>query len=96
MIGSGLNAIRMTMNSIEEFQRTVVWPEDLIDRARAAVGSIQSIFNQIRGLRQIAVDSATLPETKQLEQSLLFKNSLADQLGGVGVRRSVFNCAAPR
>jgi hypothetical protein len=88
VIGSGLNAIRMTMNSIEEFQRTIVWPQDLINRARTAVGSIQSIFNLIRALGQIAVDSATLPETTQLEQTLLSRtpsriNSVASEYAAV-------------
>jgi hypothetical protein len=74
VIGGGLNAIRTAVNSIEAFQRTIVWPQNLIDRARAAVASIQSIFNQIRGLGQVAVASATLPETRQLERSLLSRD----------------------
>jgi hypothetical protein len=61
------------MDSIESFHRSTVWPQDLINRAKAAVGSVQSIFNQIRSVGQIAVHSATLPDTRQLEQSLLSK-----------------------
>jgi hypothetical protein len=49
------NAINATMSSIEAFERTIVWPQNLIDEARAVVGSLQGIFNQIRGLGQIRI-----------------------------------------
>ena len=75
VIGSGLSAINATMSSIEAFERTVVWPQNLIDEARAVVGALQGIFNQIRGLGQIPISSATLPNTRQLEQTLLSGNS---------------------
>src|SRR5881296_4201742 len=60
VIGSGLNAINATMTSIETLERTVVWPQDVIDEAKAVVGSIEGIFRRIRGLRQIVVASSTL------------------------------------
>src|SRR5437870_3944036 len=75
VIGGALNAINATMSSIEAFERTVVWPQNLIDEARAVVGALQGIFNQIRGLGQIPISSATLPDTRQLEQTLLSGNS---------------------
>src|ERR1700688_1094116 len=75
VVGSALNVINSTMTSIDAFQRTVVWPQNLINEAKAVVGSIQGIFNQNRGLRQIPVASATLPSTQQLEQTLLSGNS---------------------
>src|SRR5436853_1598072 len=75
VVGSGLNAINATMTSIESFERTVVWPQGLINEAKAAVGSIDRIFHRIRGLRQIAVASATLPNPQQLERTLLSANS---------------------
>src|SRR3989442_15187574 len=65
VIGGALNAINATMASIEAFERTVVWPQNLIDEARAVVGALQGIFNQIRALGQIRVSSATLPNTRQ-------------------------------
>ena len=76
VIGSGLNAINATMTSIEAFERTVVWPQSLIDEARAVVGSIEGIFNRMRGLGQIVVASSTLPAPKRLEQTLLSANSV--------------------
>ena len=45
VIGGALNAINATMSSIEAFERTVVWPQDLIDEARAVVGSLRGILN---------------------------------------------------
>src|SRR5215831_13213831 len=88
VIGGALNAINSTLASIEDFERVVVWPQELIDRARAAVGSIQGIFISIRGLGQVAVASATLPEPRQLEQTLLSRdpaqlNSVASQYTAV-------------
>jgi hypothetical protein len=59
------------MGSIEAFQRSIVWPRDLIDQARAVVGSVQGIFVQVRGIRQTSVASATLPVPRQLEGTLL-------------------------
>jgi hypothetical protein len=75
VIGGGLDTIRSTMNSIESFQRSIVWPQDLINRAKSTVGSVQGIFDQIRGIGQIAVASATLPDSRQLEQALLSRNT---------------------
>ena len=75
VIGSGLNAINATMTSIETLERTVVWPQNLINQARGVVGALQGIFNQIRGLGQTPISSATLPNTRQLEQTLLSGNS---------------------
>src|ERR1051326_7618267 len=75
VIGGALSAINATMTSIEAFERTVVWPQNLINEARAVVGAVQGIFNQIRGLGQIRVSSATLPNTQQLEKTLLSGNS---------------------
>jgi hypothetical protein len=74
VVGGALNTINSTMTSIEAFQRSVVWPQDLIDRVRSVVGSVQGIFNQVRGIGQINVASATLPAPRQLERTLLSAN----------------------
>jgi hypothetical protein len=71
VVGGALNAIRATLNSIDTFQRTVVWPQVLIDRARSAVGDIEAIFADIRALGRVPVASATLAEPRQLEQTIL-------------------------
>lgn len=74
VIGSALNAIRSTLSSIETFERTIVWPEDLINEAKAVAGVLEGFFARIRGLGQIRVASATLPDTQQLERTLLSGN----------------------
>ncbi len=71
VIGGALNAVNATMTSIELFERTVVWPQNLINQAKTAVGTFRGIFNQLRGIAQISVASATLPATQRLERTLL-------------------------
>jgi hypothetical protein len=74
VVGGGLNSILSVEQDIKNFEQNVVWPENLIDEARALVGNIQGIFNQIESVTQIPVNSATLPATQQLEQNLLSQN----------------------
>ena len=38
VIRGALNAINGTMSSIEAFERTIVWPQNLINQAKAVVG----------------------------------------------------------
>src|SRR5213592_4378750 len=75
VVGGALDAINSTMSSIDAFQRAVVWPQKLIDEAKAVVGAVQGIFTQIRQLGQIHIASATLPTTQELEQTLLSGNA---------------------
>jgi len=74
VVGGNLNSIFSIEQSIANFEQQVVWPVNLINQARALVGNLQGIFNQIQGLSQISVNSATLPESRQLEQNLLSRN----------------------
>lgn len=74
VVGGNLNSILSIEQSISNFEQQVVWPGNLINQARALVGNLQGIFNQIQGLSQISVTSATLPESRQLEQNLLSHN----------------------
>jgi len=93
VVGSGLNAIRSTMNSIDAFERSVVWPQNLIDDARAAVGSIRGITGQIRTISQVPVASATLPSPRQLEQTLLSAD--ASQVPQVGANYAAVYLSVP-
>jgi len=79
VIGGGLNQIRGVDQSIQQFEQNTVWPQNLINEARALVGGLQGIFNQIQSLTQIRVNSATLPNSQQLEANLLSRN--ANQIG---------------
>src|ERR1051325_10198271 len=44
VVGGALDAINSTMKSIDTFQRAVVWPQNLINEAKAVVGSVHGIF----------------------------------------------------
>ena len=59
---------------MQQFEQDVVWPQSLINQARGLVGGLQGIFNQIQSLTQIPVNSATLPNSQQLEANLLSRN----------------------
>jgi hypothetical protein len=93
VVGGALNAINSTLTSIEAFERTTIWPQVLINSARAAVGSIQGIFNNIRALGQVGVASATLPTPRQLEQTLLSRDTA--QIGAVGSQYTAVYSAVP-
>ena len=75
VIGGGLNQILGVDRSLQQFEQNVVWPQNLINQARSLVGSLQGIFSQIQALTQIRVNSATLPNSQQLETNLLSRNA---------------------
>jgi hypothetical protein len=75
VIGGGLNQILGVDQAIQQFEQNVVWPQNLINQARALVGGLQGIFSQIQSLTQIRVNSATLPNSQQLEANLLSRNA---------------------
>lgn len=79
IVGGGLNSILSVEQNIQKFEQNVVWPQNLISQAQSLVGSVQGIYTRIRGLSRIPVNSATLPNTQQLEQILLSRNP--NQLG---------------
>jgi len=79
VIGGGLNSILSVDRTIQNFEQTVVWPQQLIAQARTLVGTIQGLFSQIQGVTSIPVASATLPSTQQLESNLLSAD--ANQIG---------------
>jgi hypothetical protein len=79
VLGGGLNQILGVEQATQQFEQNVVWPQNLINQARALVGGLQGIFNQIQLLTQIRVNSATLPNSQHLEANLLSRN--ANQIG---------------
>jgi len=79
IVGGGLNSILSVEQNIQKFEQNVVWPQNLISQAQSLVGSVQGIYTRIQGLSRIPVNSATLPNTQQLEQILLSRNP--NQLG---------------
>ena len=75
VIGGGLGSILSIEQEIFDFERRIVWPEDLIDEAKGLVGSLRGIYSQIESLTRVPVNSATLAITQQLEQNLLSRDS---------------------
>ena len=78
VIGGGLNQILGVDQSIQQFEQNIVWPQNLINQARALVGALQGIFNQIQLLTQLRVNSATLPVSQRLEQVAALAQSESD------------------
>jgi hypothetical protein len=66
-----LKSITSIFRSLETFEETVVWPQDLINEARKVVTSVRELFGETRNFFRVSVASATLPNPKQLEKTLL-------------------------
>jgi len=70
-IRSALNAVGAAMSAIDALHQSIVWPVNLINRAR---NSVASLISQFRGLLQsindIRTTSATLPQAIVLETLL--------------------------
>jgi hypothetical protein len=93
VVGGGLSSIQSTMDSIDAFQRTIVWPQNLINQAKAVVASVRGIFGQVRTISQISVASATLPSPSQLEQTLL--SASPSQVSQVGANYAAVYLSVP-
>jgi hypothetical protein len=93
VLGKGLDGILSTMSSIEKFERTVVWPKDLIDEARGVVESVREISGSIGAISKVSVASATLASPKQLERTLLSAN--ADEIPNVSANYAAVYLSVP-
>jgi hypothetical protein len=74
VVGGGLSQILAVDTAMNQYQQSVVWPANLIAQASNLVAILQGNFRQIQNLSRIAVNSATLPASQQLEQLLLSHN----------------------
>ena len=74
VIGGGLSSINGVLSAIQQFEQTVVWPDQAIAQARGLVGAIQGIYTQIRNIFNIPISSATLANPLQLESILLSRS----------------------
>jgi hypothetical protein len=81
-INSAMSAAQQIMGAIFAFQRNVVYPQQAITDARALIGRVHGIYNAIRGIWNISVHSATLPNPRQLETVILSRDPA--QIGSVG------------
>jgi hypothetical protein len=92
-INSAIFAAQEIMGLIFDYQRNVVYPELAIDNARALIGQVQGIYNAIRGIWNIVVRSATLPNPRQLEAVILSRDP--GQIGAVGATFSAVYTPLP-
>jgi hypothetical protein len=81
------------MNSIEAFERTVVWPKELIDEARRTVQTVRDIASGVQGISRVSVASATLPSPKLLEKTLLSADT--EQVPNVGANYAAVYLTVP-
>jgi len=76
-----LAGVQNVMNAIMSFFNEIVYPRAAIARAQGLVGQIMGIYNSIRGVMNLQVNSATLANPMSLEALILSKN--AGSIGGV-------------
>jgi hypothetical protein len=70
-IRSALSAIGAAMRAVDALYQDVVWPVELIDRARNAIAALIAEFRGLlQSLHDVRTSSATLPEPIDLEAVL--------------------------
>lgn len=74
VIGGGLDHILTIEQGISQFEQTSVWPQALIQQALSLVASMQGTFSRMQAVMRIPANSASLPVTRQFEQTLLSRN----------------------
>ena len=77
VVATPLGQIQQMRQQALSFEQQVVYPLNAINQAKGMATQFQSQFAQMRQLAQIPVLSATLPNTQQLEQSILSRNTNA-------------------
>ena len=75
-INTALGTLRSVLSGIQSFFQNTIYPQAAINRARALVSAVQSLYIQIQSLSRINVRSATLPLPKSLEGVLLSRDPL--------------------
>lgn len=74
VINGALNTLNDIFDEINSFFQETVYPLDAIRRAQGVVGAVRGIYNQIRSIGNLPVASATLPNPRRLEQTLLSRD----------------------
>jgi hypothetical protein len=90
VIAGGLQAINTILNNTNNLLQTTVWPPQAIAQALGMSGQVQGFYAQIETILRIPIATATLPNPRQLETTLLSQN--AGQIGSTtGNYASVYN-----
>lgn len=82
VVGGGLNRILGVDQQIQQFEQTVIFPIQQIQQAIGVVKGLEVNAGQIKSLLKINVQSATLPNSQQLERLLLSRDP--NQIGQTG------------
>jgi hypothetical protein len=74
VIAGGLQAINTILNNTNSFLQTTVWPPQAIAQALGMSGQVQGFYAQIETILRIPIATATLPNPRQLESTLMSQN----------------------
>lgn len=77
VVAKPLSAIQQLRHQAADFEQQVVYPATAIDQARQSAAQLEAGLRQATQIAHLPVNSATLPSTQQLENSLLSRDSQA-------------------
>jgi hypothetical protein len=86
VVAKPLSSIQQIQQQVLSFEQQVVFPASAINAARALAVQTQTQLRQIGQIYRTSINSATLPASQALEQSLLSHNP--NQIGQVGLNYS--------
>lgn len=92
-VASPLKAIQSVEQQEQQFQQTVMYPQQAINSAKALSASFTSPMRNMQSLLNLQYSSATLPAAQQLEQVMLSGN--ANNIGSFGTNYSQVYGALP-
>ncbi len=85
-VASPLKAIQSVEQQEQQFQQTVMYPQQAINSAKALSASFTGPMRNMQSLLNLKYSSATLPAAQQLEQVMLSGN--ANSIGSFGTNYS--------
>jgi hypothetical protein len=74
VVGQPLAQIQQMRQQALNFEQQIVYPTAAINQAKSLAGQFQGQFTQMRQAFQTSVESATLPQPQQLQQTILSRN----------------------
>jgi energy-converting hydrogenase Eha subunit A len=74
-IAAPLKTINQYEQSTAKYEQEIMYPLTAINQAKSSVVQFENQFNQVSGMFQVNVSSATLPQSQNLETLLLSRNA---------------------
>jgi hypothetical protein len=74
-IATPLKAINQVEQSISSYERQIMYPLTAINQVKSAVTQFEGQFTNINNMFHVNVSSATLPQSQNLETTLLSRNA---------------------